>query len=196
MKVNSEFLDALSQERCTAIARHLMIDAPTGRWRGQASTIIIRVMRGWCPFPQEDPRWETWDGTRKLSVRLKEAYPFGERENHPYKAWLGELRVMRDIALILVGTLTQEMRDTLDVARDAEEQATPKALAAAEAMVRSIDYPILFLKCGVCGKVGMKKPCVNLDTMKKMIVPHEGRLPLATRPQVPDVDLPLFAGGV
>lgn len=32
------------------------------------------------------------DNDKKLKKALREAYPFGERANHPYKIWLDEIK--------------------------------------------------------------------------------------------------------
>lgn len=55
-------------------------------WRDYAAPIIARVLK------------ET-AGQDEKAVRkaLREAYPFGERANHPYKIWCDEVRRQRGI---------------------------------------------------------------------------------------------------
>ncbi len=33
------------------------------------------------------------DDEKKLKRELRDAYPFGERANHPYKIWLDEIKI-------------------------------------------------------------------------------------------------------
>ena len=56
------------------------------RWRKIARPIIATCL--W------DHRGEPEKMIRKA---LREAYPFGEREYHPYKIWLDEIRLQRGL---------------------------------------------------------------------------------------------------
>ena len=51
-------------------------------WRDHARPIIAEVIR---KIGTED--------MQALRKALREAYPFGFKENHPYKIWLSEIRV-------------------------------------------------------------------------------------------------------
>lgn len=48
-------------------------------WRARAAPIIAKVL---TDFPNEPER----------SKALREAYPFGPRQYHPYKIWLDEIK--------------------------------------------------------------------------------------------------------
>lgn len=52
------------------------------RWRDRARPIIARVI---SEVGTEDKK--------KLRDALREAYPFGPRQYHPYKIWCHEIRV-------------------------------------------------------------------------------------------------------
>ena len=53
-------------------------------WRDYARPIIQQVLK--------DTKGQDDKAIRKA---LKEAYPFGERNYHPYKIWLDEIKVQR-----------------------------------------------------------------------------------------------------
>lgn len=55
-------------------------------WREKARPIIKRVL--------QETKGKTEQQIRKALVR---AYPFGPRENHPYFAWLDEIKVQRGL---------------------------------------------------------------------------------------------------
>lgn len=61
-------------------------------WRDVARPIIAEVIR---EHGTED--------MKKLRKALKEAYPFFERENHPYKVWLSEIKVQLGLKKARVG---------------------------------------------------------------------------------------------
>jgi hypothetical protein len=53
-------------------------------WRDKARPIIHKVLK------------ETKGKSEKeIRKALVDAYPFGERENHPYKIWLDDIKVQR-----------------------------------------------------------------------------------------------------
>jgi uncharacterized protein (TIGR02996 family) len=58
--------------------------AAPSRWRALARTIIDAVLAG---LPADAS-----EAARRLAV--SRAYPWGERSNHPYKAWLAEVRAV------------------------------------------------------------------------------------------------------
>ena len=53
-------------------------------WRARATPIIAKVLAETEGKPEHDIR-----------VALYAAYPFGPRENSPYKIWLGEIKRQR-----------------------------------------------------------------------------------------------------
>lgn len=54
------------------------------RWREHCAPIIARVLL------------EAAGGDEKtIKAALREAYPYGEREHHPYQIWLDEIAVQR-----------------------------------------------------------------------------------------------------
>lgn len=55
-----------------------------GHWRGAARPIIAEVLAANKDKPEAE-----------IKAALKKAYPFGLRENFPYKVWLDEIRVQR-----------------------------------------------------------------------------------------------------
>lgn len=67
------------------------------QWREDASRIIARVLK------------ET-AGQEENAIRkaLRDAYPWGERSNHPYKMWCSEVRRQRGIV-----TLTKKQKAQL-----------------------------------------------------------------------------------
>ncbi len=54
------------------------------RWRSLAAPIVAAVL--------EETKGQTEKEIRKA---LREAYPFGDRVNWPYKAWLKEVHIQR-----------------------------------------------------------------------------------------------------
>jgi hypothetical protein len=55
-------------------------------WRDLARPIIAEVLRN------NEGKDES-----EIKKALKEAYPFGQREYHPYKIWLDEIKVQRKL---------------------------------------------------------------------------------------------------
>jgi hypothetical protein len=53
-------------------------------WRDYARPIIQKVLKETKGLDEKEIR-----------KALKEAYPFGERNYHPYKVWLDEIKVQR-----------------------------------------------------------------------------------------------------
>lgn len=53
-------------------------------WRDKARPVIERVLRETVGKPEKEIR-----------AALRDAYPFGERQYHPYKVWLDEIRRQR-----------------------------------------------------------------------------------------------------
>lgn len=56
---------------------------PPGRWRKRSRAVICDVI---AANPDAD--------TAALLTLVDAAYPFGEREHHPYKAWLAERKLL------------------------------------------------------------------------------------------------------
>jgi hypothetical protein len=56
-------------------------------WRDRARPIVAEVLRA-------------TSGQDEAAIRkaLRDAYPFGQREHHPYKIWLDEIRRQRGTA--------------------------------------------------------------------------------------------------
>jgi hypothetical protein len=55
-------------------------------WRAKARPIIKQVLK------------ETeGQGEKEIRKALREAYPFGPRQYHPYKVWLDEIKVQRGL---------------------------------------------------------------------------------------------------
>lgn len=52
-----------------------------GSWRDHAATVILRVID---TYPDLDEA--------ALRQKIRDAYPFGEREHWPYKVWLSEVK--------------------------------------------------------------------------------------------------------
>lgn len=57
-----------------------------GTWREHAAPIIARVLKETAGKPEKDIR-----------RALREAYPYGERQYHPYKIWCDEIRRQRGL---------------------------------------------------------------------------------------------------
>lgn len=53
-------------------------------WRDRATPVIARVLAETRGEPE-----------KTIRARLKEAYPFGQRQYHPYKIWLDEIARQR-----------------------------------------------------------------------------------------------------
>lgn len=53
-------------------------------WRDTARPIIAQVLKDTKGAPEKE-----------ISKALRDAYPFGERNYHPYKIWLDEIKVQR-----------------------------------------------------------------------------------------------------
>lgn len=51
-------------------------------WRDKSRRIIVKVL--------EDTRGQDETAVKKA---LRDAYPFGQRECHPYKIWLDEIQI-------------------------------------------------------------------------------------------------------
>lgn len=58
-------------------------------WRDYATPIIANVIQE-TVGTQRPPY--TPEQVKKIRKNLLEAYPFGERQYHPYKIWLSEIR--------------------------------------------------------------------------------------------------------
>lgn len=56
----------------------------SSRWRDYARPIIARVLKENAGADEQT-----------IKRALKDAYPFGQREYHPYKIWLDEIAVQR-----------------------------------------------------------------------------------------------------
>lgn len=57
-----------------------------GTWRASAKPIIAEVLKQTIGKSEKDIR-----------EALKEAYPWGVRQYHPYKVWLDEIKVQRGL---------------------------------------------------------------------------------------------------
>ena len=68
----------------------------TGSWRDAARPIIAGVIA----------RVGT-DDLRALRAELRKAFPWGERKYHPYKIWLGEVRVQLKLKRVVVRSMTR-----------------------------------------------------------------------------------------
>lgn len=55
-------------------------------WRDRARPIIQKVFKEYPPGKEREKA-------------LREAYPFGERKNFPYKAWLREIKVQKGLII-------------------------------------------------------------------------------------------------
>jgi hypothetical protein len=54
----------------------------TSHWRRAAAQIITRVLEEHASKPDVEVR-----------AALRAAYPFGQRQHHPYRIWLDEIRI-------------------------------------------------------------------------------------------------------
>lgn len=52
-------------------------------WRTKAAEVISEVL--------DQCDWSTPENEKATRARLREAYPFGVKEHHPYKIWLDEI---------------------------------------------------------------------------------------------------------
>lgn len=208
-----EFLDAITEDVHKQIADTLCrLPSPKSRWRDKARTTIIRALRGFRPMGAFPVRDEGIPGEiATASQRIHDAYGpvFGERKMAPYKAWLEETKLLRDVAQHICVAWTDEMTHLIAVARDEELQNGKTKML--DTLLAQIDYPILFTKCGTCG-AHSNHECYDMDRIAETSpkgltptersawysqkVPHDTRLPLS-RPitQRADADLPLFGAG-
>lgn len=77
-------------------------------WREHARPIIAKLLTS--------AKEEAW-GEERLKKALYDAYPYGQRQYHPYKIWLDEIRVQRGLK-----PRPERMRG---VARERAEQKDP-----------------------------------------------------------------------
>lgn len=73
-------------------------------WRDWAAAIITEVLKSTAG--------QTEKGIKKA---LKDAYPFGERSNHPYKIWCDELKRQRSGKLERRVRRTEKDTETLNL---------------------------------------------------------------------------------
>lgn len=131
------------------------------------------------------------------------AYPFGEREHYPYKAWLAERKLLIEALRGPIAMPTKDEADACDVARDlVEEQRLDEARALLDAQAPNR----LNRGCPACG-VAIAKPCREPYAnsmehaghgdygMRELLVPHAARLvghldagPLFTAHNAPSTD--------
>lgn len=127
--------------------------------------------------------------SRKVSTPIEllrivdDAYPFGEREHQPYKAWLQERQAF------ILATASEEFStaewEAIAVARDAEESGR---FDLASGVLRQVTHDMHATTCPICG-AKKSKACRNLDAFDDMplfvdrgsprlelIVPHQSRL--------------------
>ena len=57
-----------------------------GTWRDHCKPIIHKVL--------EDTKGKT---EKEIKKALHDAYPYGQRNNHPYKIWCNEIRKQRGL---------------------------------------------------------------------------------------------------
>ena len=57
-------------------------------WRQHARRVLQDVAREWWALPERERTPEA------LEMMIVQAYPYGPRENYPYKAWLTERRLL------------------------------------------------------------------------------------------------------
>lgn len=60
-----------------------------GTWRDSAKPIIAKVI---AEVGTDDPK--------RLKAALRDAYPWGPREHHPYKMWCDEIRVQLGLKVV------------------------------------------------------------------------------------------------
>jgi hypothetical protein len=56
------------------------------KWRAAATPIIAKVLKDTQGLPEKD-----------IKKALQDAYPFGQREYHPYQIWLSEIKIQRGL---------------------------------------------------------------------------------------------------
>lgn len=70
-------------------------------WRNRAAPIIKRVL---AEHAGEDES--------AIRAALREAYPFGQRKNHPYQIWLSEVQIQMGIRPKLGSVIRRRGRPT------------------------------------------------------------------------------------
>lgn len=150
----------MRRENLHAWRRNVGATWNTSEWVWQARRAIDKVLADNLPV---DDLPSLWDNGAALMKRLGRAYPFGERAAWPYKIWLAELRVVKRL-VAPPSTVALEDYHILQVARDAELQATPRGIAQAKALMLEVSSDVHANPCVICGSKA-NEPCKNMDSM-------------------------------
>ena len=69
-------------------------------WRKQANQVIWKALNEQGIFPGTNTRNIPEHRKKQIVKAVKRAYPFGLKENHPYRIWLSELdRILSQLGL-------------------------------------------------------------------------------------------------
>lgn len=128
----------------------------SSKWRSQACRAMLTVVETYTGMWDYDP-----DAFLKL---IDSAYPFGARENYPYKAWLAERRVL--IAALRTPVVTWEQYDIIRIADDMLQVGRDKdALETLEQVPNRHT-----VSCATCG-VRPGQPC--RDPISEQATPQQ-----------------------
>ncbi len=98
-------------------ARSITATMPT-TWRGKSLHVMLMVTEHHVAVHAQGDAAKA--DTKKLFADLRRSYPFGERKMWPYKAWLGEIGVLRQAFSVGVAASTEEQA-ACEVASDLVE---------------------------------------------------------------------------
>lgn len=147
---------------------------PVSQWRARARSVMLDVVESLAIMAPD-----LLGAPAEVLSRVDAAYPFGEREHHPYKAWLAERKLLRLALADAPEPPSREEADVCMVARDLFEEGR---VDEARKLIVEHAPNRLARECPSCGapsgedchdfverwEIGTTRPFIT--------VPHEARL--------------------
>jgi len=170
---------------------------PLSKWRRRAREVIGIVINDECGVWGSNPRVVDAESIGKA---IDEAYPFGSRDHHPYKAWLIERSIIRSVLGLDRRPDPSPGPDEAAACEVAIDLVEEGRMAEAEALLDQQAPNRLNRKCPVCGSP-TRKPCVEVvghelvrgrfpnvghllqrASMRELLVPHLSRVSVTSGP--------------
>lgn len=134
---------------------------PVSRWRSKAREVI-----GFTILGNEDL------GPKELLAAIEAAYPFGEREHHPYKAWRAEIAIIKSV-LLARPEPTRDEAAACEVAADLLEQTGD--VAAVQRLLAEQAPNRLARTCLACA-AAIGRPCFDLEMEAVAITAEDAKI--------------------
>lgn len=140
---------AIRRRNITYYIDQIATEYAASRWRRQARYVIAETLTVFEKLWSASPK--------SLLTVVKERYPFGEKKGHPYKVWMSEMKVVRDL-VTLVDDLSKDEIEILEVARDFEKTNEARCLE----LVAEVGKDLYINDCVICGTKSGER-CLDLD---------------------------------